>query len=161
MPPISTCEDMASHCTDVDAQLLRMVCGVTCGCVEPQANPLYKVRAQGCLKTCLNEQPIWVVDEPCEDVSADFEAWQSFWDMYPSAMAALFGATPEQIFNLGEVAQSMKEAGCNYLAEVTHEVLTDVRYCDGHPLLFSPLSLLCPRTCCTGSSIFCPSSCGA
>ena len=37
-------------------------------------------------------------------------------------MAALFGATPEQIFNLGEVAQSMKEAGCNYLAEVTHEV---------------------------------------
>ncbi|CAE7360731.1 unnamed protein product [Symbiodinium sp. CCMP2456] len=52
MPPNSTCEDMIHHCADVDAQLLRMVCGETCGCVEAQANPLYKVRAQGCLKKC-------------------------------------------------------------------------------------------------------------
>eukprot|EP00439_Symbiodinium_sp_Y106_P045398 s3721_g5.t1 len=161
MAPNSTCEDMASHCNDVDAQLLRMVCGETCGCPEPQANPLFKVRTQGCLKRCLDEQAIWIVGEPCEDVSTDSDAWQSFWNMYPSAMEAYFGATPEQIFDLAEVAQFMKQEGCTYLAELTHEVITEVRYCDGHPSLFSPLSLLCPQTCCTGSSIFCPSSCGA
>ena len=41
---------------------------------------------------------------------------------YPSAMEAYFGATPEQIFDLAEVAQFMKQKGCTYLAELTHEV---------------------------------------
>ena len=41
---------------------------------------------------------------------------------YPSAMQAYFGATPEQVFNLQEVARDMKGAGCPYLAEMTHEV---------------------------------------
>ena len=37
-------------------------------------------------------------------------------------MQAYFGATPEQVFNLQEVARDMKGAGCPYLAEMTHEV---------------------------------------
>ena len=52
MPESSTCSDMEDHCQGTNSQLLRMVCGVTCGCVEPQSNVLYKVRAQGCLKRC-------------------------------------------------------------------------------------------------------------
>ena len=48
----STCADMAAHCNGQHSQLLRMVCSVTCECVAPQPNLLYKVQAQGCLKQC-------------------------------------------------------------------------------------------------------------
>ena len=55
LPSTSTCADMAAHCHDPDSQLLRMVCSVTCGCTDPAANAMYKVRAQGCLQQCTQD----------------------------------------------------------------------------------------------------------
>ena len=61
----STCADMAAHCDSSESQLLRMVCGVTCGCGEPQANVMYKVQAQGCLKKCSQAWKVTVfIGEP-------------------------------------------------------------------------------------------------
>ena len=163
LPSNSTCADMAAHCHGPHSQLLRMVCSVTCGCVEPSANPMYMVQAQGCLQQCRDEVQFWTDEIPCEDVATDSVAWQAFWDLYPSAMEAFYGASEAQRSQLQALAENMKEAGCGELdieLEPT-EILSDVHFCDGHPQLFAPLSQLCPATCCTGDGPFCPSSCSA
>ncbi|CAE7245685.1 unnamed protein product [Symbiodinium natans] len=163
LPSNSTCADMAAHCLGPHSQLLRMVCSVTCGCVEPSANPMYMVQAQGCLQQCRDEVQFWTDEMPCEDVATDSVAWQAFWDFYPSAMEAFYGASQAQRSQLQALAENMKQAGCSELdfeLEPT-EILSDVRFCDGHPQLFAPLSQFCPATCCTGNSPSCPSSCSA
>ena len=163
LPSNSTCADMAAHCLGPHSQLLRMVCSVTCGCVEPLANPMYMVQAQGCLQQCRDEVQFWRDETPCEDVATDSVAWQAFWDFYPSAMEAFYGANQAQRSQLQALAENMKEAGCSELDFELEpfEILSEVRFCDGHPQVFAPLSQLCPATCCTGNSPSCPSSCSA
>ncbi|CAE7536226.1 unnamed protein product, partial [Symbiodinium necroappetens] len=80
----SSCAQLRSMCNRSDAALLRLVCGETCGCVDPLASPRYKVTAQGCSTACLHEADL---------LSANVRGrhWEEFWRGYEEAVSGHYG----------------------------------------------------------------------
>ena len=104
------------------------------------------------------------VDElNCTDIAADSPIWIKFWDDYPGIMTTALGLTNiSEIAELRATAESFKSAGCSVIAadaEGEIEYFTQTSFCDGHESFWSPLSMLCPASCCTAESEYCPSSC--
>ncbi len=145
---ISTCEALAGKCNEGPGRLLRLVCGVPCGCTEPQSSPWYKVEAQGCAKACLAvanakaEMPM-----PCEDVDKASEAWQDFCEEYIPAVSNFQNVENDTLSGLQQTVQTMKSLGCPFLLQEEVETVTGSRWCMGHDDLFRPLRYLCPASC--------------
>ena len=59
---------------------------------------------------------------PCEDVANHSATWQSFWDLYPSAIRSYYGAAQTQSFELEATATTMKAGGCASLVELPRVV---------------------------------------
>lgn len=70
----------AGYCDQLDARLLRMVCGPSCGCANPHALPWFKVPSQGCSAACREEARQKAGELPCSDAN-NTENWDKFWKM--------------------------------------------------------------------------------
>ena len=86
---------------------------------------------------------VWIDELPCEDVEPDSEAWQAFWDLYPSAMEAFYAASDLQRSQLETLAQDMKSSGCSWLVDIPTELLTEARNAGSMALWVVFVSILC------------------
>ena len=163
----TSCAELADKCGDFDSRVLRSVCPRTCGCHLPQANPWFKVPAQGCPSICREEAATRSQGIQCED-SPVGEDWLSFWDSYPDVMQEHLGVNfsdpnnqvtgAEFVHGIGEF---MKTAGCTGLMSVQEEPITRTPWCEGSQLSAS-LAYICPRSCgCWAEDApdYCPRSC--
>ncbi|CAE7805171.1 unnamed protein product [Symbiodinium sp. CCMP2456] len=162
----SSCAQLSSMCNRSDAALLRLVCGETCGCVDPLASPWYKVTAQGCSTACLHEAEVLSANVSCEDDETG-RHWKEFWNLYEEAVSGYYGDEVTQTslwYTVNATIQGMLSQGCAYLHTEPQDFVTGATWCEGMPDLFKPLASICPQTC--GCSDFtdvfpsyCPSSC--
>ena len=162
-PQNSTCQDMKEHCDDENGELLRLSCGITCGCAEAGTNPWFRVQERGCSSNCLGEMRHAIGDQSCTDVTTGSTAWKAFWEEYPYIVSSFMGERNQsKIGQLEEVRDHMLRHGCSALSNTSYEVeeLTQRDFCSGHSQLWAPLSILCPATCCQGKTgDFCPTIC--
>ncbi|CAE7217352.1 serS [Symbiodinium sp. CCMP2592] len=162
-PQESTCQDMKEHCDDENGELLRLSCGITCGCAEAGTNPWFRVQERGCSSNCLGEMRHAIGDQSCTDVTTGSTAWKAFWEEYPHIVSSFMGEQNQsKIGQLEEVRAHMLSHGCSALSNTSYEVeeLTQRDFCSGHSQLWAPLSTLCPATCCQGKAgDFCPTIC--
>eukprot|EP00913_Durusdinium_trenchii_P023691 g22254.t1 len=136
------CQDMREQCKRPDARLLRMVCGVTCGCTDPLASPWHKVKAQGC---------------------------SDFWDGYGTAVSTYYGQDISKTAVwpfASNVSERLRMLGCQGLRvpQLQTELVSKARWCEGFPPLFRPLAWLCPNACGCASAFpdeagHCPAHC--
>ena len=71
----TSCLELKDQCNRLNARLLRLVCGQTCGCTDPYSSPWYKTEeTQGCASTCLQIARTALASSRCQDVSV---AWSS------------------------------------------------------------------------------------
>ena len=114
----TSCLELKDQCNRLNARLLRLVCGQTCGCTDPYSSPWYKTETQGCASTCLRIARRALASSRCQDVSVAWsslrlrapevlmgfrlqfmpsrskvtsDAWQAFWSLYPAVARAYFG----------------------------------------------------------------------
>lgn len=165
-PDNSSCEDMRQLCDYEGHHLLRLSCGVTCGCEDVFANPWYKVEHHGCSKGCRDSMKFGKMrDLNCTDVPVTARSWQDFWQMYPDEVESLAVVLSQALRNeVKAIAQKMMTEGCRALLNVSEDPVTLTNYCAGNtnPELWSaaPLRQLCPATCCSqASSPSCPTQC--
>ena len=165
---VSSCAELSDKCDDHNADLLRLVCGETCGCVDPVASPLYKVPAQGCSTACLLDADARSHNVSCEDNETG-RHWDIFWNSYGEAVSGVYGEEVTQTSlwdSVNQTVQGMLSHGCSYLRIESHDSITGVAWCEGMPDLFKPLATICPETCgCRNLSeslpSYCPPSCGS
>eukprot|EP00913_Durusdinium_trenchii_P034243 g32047.t1 len=102
LPEGSTCEDFAQFCHDPEARLLRLMCGQTCGCVNPYSSPWYKQRSEGCGDFCLWSRMMANRQLPCRDLAtAEATAsWNHFWDNYFVAIGASWSSVQLGLFGM-------------------------------------------------------------
>lgn len=141
-----SCQDLAPKCQEPSARLLRMACGVTCGCSDPHSSPWYKVEAQGCSSACLASASTASVI-PCQDMDKANQTWQDLWDEYMPALSDFLTLSGNETTALLQTVQDMKSQGCAFLLQQQFEAATGAKWCEGHPELFRPLSYLCPLSC--------------
>ncbi|CAE7353229.1 serS [Symbiodinium sp. CCMP2592] len=162
-PQNSSCQDMKDYCNNEDGELLRLTCGVTCGCAEPSTNPWFRVVERGCSKKCIDEMQVVIDETNCTDAPVDSAYWQTFWQDYPTIISNFLGErNTSKIDELRVFANHMRTEGCSALGNSSYqyEELTQTSFCAGHSQIWAPLSILCPNTCCEGEDgEFCPSSC--
>jgi len=162
-PQNSSCQDMKDYCNNEDGELLRLTCGVTCGCAEPSTNPWFRVVERGCSKKCIDEMQVVIDEINCTDAPVDSAYWQTFWQDYPTIISNFLGErNTSKIDELRVFANHMRTEGCSALGNSSYqyEELTQTSFCAGHSQIWAPLSILCPDTCCQGEDgEFCPSSC--
>jgi len=171
--PDSGCEELQDLCDAPASQLLRLVCGDTCGCTNAMSSAWHKVQSKGCGKACLDIGKLSIQDVPCED-NTDPPGWEAFWKSYPTAMIGYYGSgvTQTSFFSaIPVIAAEMMENGCNAIFNSSvngfsaQEPLTGALWCEGLVDLFRPLSSFCPQTCgCTSHTAaslpdYCPNSC--
>ncbi|CAE7530198.1 unnamed protein product [Symbiodinium microadriaticum] len=160
----SSCAQLRSMCNRSDAALLRLVCGETCGCVDPLASPWYKVTAQGCSTACLHEADLLSANVSCEDDETG-RHWEEFWRGYEEAVSGHFGDEVTQTslwYTVNQTIQGMLSQGCAYLHTEPQDFVTGATWCEGMPDLFKPLASICPQTCgCSGFTDVFPSYCGS
>lgn len=143
----ASCQDLAQKCQEPSARLLRMACGVTCGCSEPHSSPWYKVEAQGCSSACLASASSTASVIPCQDMDKANQTWQDLWDEYMPALTDFLTLSGNETTALLQTVQDMKSQGCAFLLQQQFEPATGAKWCEGHPELFRPLSYLCPLSC--------------
>lgn len=143
----ASCQDLAQKCQDPSARLLRMACGVTCGCSEPHSSPWYKVEAQGCSTQCLASAFSTASVIPCQDMDKANQTWLDLWDEYIPALSDFLTLSGNDTTALLQTVQDMKSQGCSFLLQQQFEPATGAKWCEGHPELFRPLSYLCPSSC--------------
>lgn len=143
----ASCQDLAQKCEEPSARLLRMACGVTCGCSEPHSSPWYKVEAQGCSSACLASASSTASVIPCQDMDKANQTWQDLWDEYMPALTDFLTLSGNETTALLQTVQDMKSQGCAFLLQQQFEPATGAKWCEGHPELFRPLSYLCPLSC--------------
>lgn len=143
----ASCQDLAQKCQEPSARLLRMACGVTCGCSEPHSSPWYKVEAQGCSSACLASASSTASVIPCQDMDKANQTWQDLWDEYMPALTDFLTLSGNKTTALLQTVQDMKSQGCAFLLQQQFEPATGAKWCEGHPELFRPLSYLCPLSC--------------
>lgn len=143
----ASCQDLAQKCQESSARLLRMACGVTCGCSEPHSSPWYKVEAQGCSSACLASASSTASVIPCQDMDKANQTWQDLWDEYMPALTDFLTLSGNETTALLQTVQDMKSQGCAFLLQQQFEPATGAKWCEGHPELFRPLSYLCPLSC--------------
>lgn len=143
----ASCQDLAQKCQEPSARLLRMACGVTCGCSEPHSSPWYKVEAQGCSSACLASASSTASVIPCQDMDKTNQTWQDLWDEYIPALSSFLTLSGNETTALLQTVQDMKSQGCSSLLQQPFEPATGAKWCDGHPELFRPISYLCPSSC--------------
>jgi len=143
----ASCQDLAQKCQEPSARLLRMACGVTCGCSEPHSSPWYKVEAQGCSSACLASASSTASVIPCQDMDKANQTWQDLWDEYMPALTDFLTLSGNETTALLQTVQDMKSQGCAFLLQQQFEAATGAKWCEGHPELFRPLSYLCPLSC--------------
>ncbi|CAE7524392.1 serS [Symbiodinium natans] len=165
-PDDSTCEDMQGLCDHDGYHLLRLSCGVTCGCGKVTVNPWYKVEHHGCSKGCRDSVNFaGLPDLNCTDIPVNASSWQNFWQMYPDAVESLSVVLSQsEKSQLQGIARKMMAEGCTALLNVSEDPMTLTNFCAGNtnPELWSaaPLRQLCPHTCCSqASSASCPTAC--
>ena len=141
-----SCQELAEKCHDPKARLLRLACGVTCGCSEPRSSPWYKVESQGCSSACLASAVSKAVALPCQDIEKTNETWLSLWDEYIPALSNLLKLSDNETLALLPQVQAMKAQGCPGLQQQV-EPITGAKWCDGHPDFFRPFTYLCPSSC--------------
>eukprot|EP00438_Fugacium_kawagutii_P032184 Skav209035 [mRNA] locus=scaffold2483:27734:31962:+ [translate_table: standard] len=144
----ATCDELAASCHEASARLLRMTCGVTCGCSEPHSSPWYKVEAQGCSSACLASAISKAAVLPCQDVDKASSTWLDVWDQYVSVATEYLKAKRMTVdtAELLQTVETMKSEGCPRLLQQL-EPATDAKWCEGHSDLFRPLAYLCPSSC--------------
>ncbi|CAE7330147.1 unnamed protein product [Symbiodinium sp. CCMP2592] len=163
----TSCLELKDQCSRLNARLLRLVCGQTCGCTDPYSSPWYRTETQGCASTCLRIARRALSSSSCTDVSVTSDGWQAFWSLYPVVARAYFGEGAQANLEVvvAQTVERMLSAGCEALIEFPTDAIMDVEWCEGMPDLFRPLAHLCPQSCgCTASSggalpSFCPASC--
>ena len=162
---VQSCEELKDDCDSADGRLLRLVCGETCGCLDPLSSAWYKVEAQGCSAACLELAQQSLQNRSCQDAPVD-DTWRAFWDRYPSALSAHFGQRvqdTEAFRRTQQVIAALRVGGCPILTRFPVDILTGAAWCEGLPDLFRPLSPFCPQTCgCDKPSqthSYCPPSC--
>ena len=143
----ASCQDLAQKCQEPSARLLRMACGVTCGCSEPHSSPWYKVEAQCCSSACLASASSTASVIPCQDMDKANQTWQDLWDEYMPALTDFLTLSGNETTALLQTVQDMKSQGCAFLLQQQFEPATGAKWCEGHPELFRPLSYLCPLSC--------------
>lgn len=143
----ASCQDLAQKCQEPSARLLRMACGVTCGCSEPHSSSWYKVEAQGCSSACLASASSTASVIPCQDMDKANQTWQDLWDEYMPALTDFLTLSGNETTALLQTVQDMKSQGCAFLLQQQFEPATGAKWCEGHPELFRPLSYLCPLSC--------------
>ena len=161
-----SCEELREHCDAPEARLLRMVCGETCGCMDPFSSAWYKVEAHGCATSCLQFVPQRLQNHSCVDSPVD-DTWRAFWTAYPDVLSSYAGQPVENthlFYDLSNLAQNMLSLGCPALAQHPSDFLTGAVWCEGKPDLLRPLASICPQTCgCDSPSPHmeqhCPPSC--
>ena len=163
---VSSCSELSDLCDRPNADLLRLVCGETCGCVDPFASPWYKVPAQGCSTACLLEANEKLANASCDDNETG-RHWDTFWNSYGEALTGYYGDEVVQTplwDTVNGTVHSMLNAGCANLLVEAQDPVTGVYWCEGMPDLFKPLASICPQTCgCTEAAgqlpSYCPPSC--
>ncbi|CAK9067330.1 Vacuolar protein sorting-associated protein 11-like [Durusdinium trenchii] len=162
-----TCAELKSHCDRPEARLLRMVCGVTCGCSDPYSSPWHKVPSQGCDEACSQVGIDYLATAPCED-QVDLDAWQFSWDAYADMMSAFYGSnvSTSAVFPLIQRnLATLKAVGCPALLEpsLRNEFATQQSWCQGFDKLWRPFAYICPVSCGCASAHplppWCPQSC--
>ncbi|CAE7697022.1 VPS11 [Symbiodinium sp. CCMP2592] len=169
---VTSCQDMEQFCDTVTeaGTLLRMACPRVCGCTDPLASPLLRVKRWGCFQVCIQEaygfslnpgNPHYYVPPSsplaCRD-AAPGPGWVKFWDGYLEA-ASIYGGfdytgraglNPGLELFIGWVNWA-KVAGCPALLANPVDVF-NIEWCRGNPALFRPLAWFCPETCGCSSS---------
>ncbi|CAK9069412.1 unnamed protein product [Durusdinium trenchii] len=145
-----SCEEMADRCLEPSARLLRLACGVTCGCTELKS-PWYRVEAQGCSSKCLAQSAPSLLNNPCDNVVSN-QTWNDLWDEYVPVLSGFLKRNLSQdetsaASQLQQSVQGMKSEGCGYLLKEPFEWHTGAKWCEGHPDLFRPFADLCPESC--------------
>ncbi|CAE7019682.1 unnamed protein product [Symbiodinium sp. CCMP2456] len=160
------CQELKDKCDDPDGRLLRMICGETCGCLEPFSSPWYKVPAQGCAPACLELGQPKLQNRSCQDMPVD-DTWRAFWAQYPEVLSHYFGHPVEtvQAFALvNQTLQALAMGGCPVLLQFPVDYMSGNVWCEGMPELVRPLASICPQTCgcdqpSSKISQHCPPSC--
>ena len=144
-----SCQELRDKCDHPDARLLRLVCGETCGCIDPFSSPWYKVPAQGCATACLDIGQANLQNLSCQDSPVD-DTWRTFWARYPDVLSHYFGQPVEttQAFALvNQTLPALATDGCPVLAQFPVDFISNTVWCEGAPELVRPLASLCPQTC--------------
>ena len=159
---VSSCSELSDLCDRPNADLLRLVCGETCGCVDPFASPWYKVPAQGCSTACLLEADEKLANLSCQDNETGRQ-WDAFWNSYGEALTGYYGDEVRRTSlwdTVNGTVQSMLNGGCANLLAEAQDPVTGVHWCEGMLDLFKPLASICPQTCgCTEAAGQLPSYC--
>ena len=85
----ASCQELVEFCDLPEAQLLRLVCGDTCGCTSPLSSPWHKTKDQGFSVSCLLEANWRKKDVSCEDDES--RGWADFWHNYAPAVSFFYG----------------------------------------------------------------------
>jgi len=144
-----SCQELQDKCDDPDARLLRMVCGETCGCIDPFSSPWYKVPAQGCAAACLELGRAQLQNHSCQDMPVD-DTWRAFWARYGNVLSHYFGQPVEttQAFALvNQTLPVLAMGGCPVLVQFPVDHISTTVWCEGTSDLVRPLASLCPQTC--------------
>ena len=148
LPKRLSCEEMAGRCQDPEARLLRLACGITCGCAASESSsPWYKVEAQGCSPKCLQKATVNPVT--CSNPILN-QTWYDLWDEYIPALSGFLQkdlTLDETHSQLLQTVEGMKSQGCAFLLTEPKERLTGKEWCAGHPDLFRPFTQVCPESC--------------
>ncbi|CAK9090239.1 Uncharacterized protein SCF082_LOCUS42568 [Durusdinium trenchii] len=163
----ASCQELVEFCDLPEAQLLRLVCGDTCGCTSPLSSPWHKTKDQGFSVSCLLEANWRKKDVSCEDDES--RGWADFWHNYAPAVSFFYGRDVTQTIlwsYQSQVLELMLSQGCSLLHNFTLSIdqILGVPYCEGQPTLFQPLATICPQSCgCTATPTpsHCPSRCAS
>eukprot|EP00439_Symbiodinium_sp_Y106_P059862 s624_g8.t1 len=128
-----SCQELQDKCDDPDARLLRMVCGETCGCIDPFSSPWYKVPAQGCAAACLELGRAQLQNHSCQDMPVD-DTWRAFWAQYGNVLSHYFGQPVEttQAFALvNQTLPVLAMGGCPVLVQFPVDHISTTVWCEG------------------------------
>ena len=149
LPGKQGCEELRHLCDQPDSRLLRMMCGETCGCLDPLGIAWFRVEAQGCSSACLEIGRRSLQNHTCEDSPMD-DRWRAFWTAYPTVVSLHVGQELAHTAAFPEMNQTMHAmliAGCPALLQHPSDFITGTVWCKGHPDLLQPLAPICPQTC--------------
>ncbi|CAJ1382762.1 unnamed protein product [Effrenium voratum] len=147
-----TCENLAGHCQDPSAQLLRVVCPFTCGCTDPTL-AWYRSPSSGCPAACLRDSEKATARMPCRDLEVRSRRWRQTWQRWPEV--AVFTFQLDKVTGQGrhhwkllkDQAERLLAGGCPLLATEKVHIYFNSSFCQGARGLFSSLAPLCPETC--------------